>query len=38
MCIEGKKSAPRDAGHYECRKCGATHEKWSKLCKPKRIK
>jgi len=38
MCMKGKRSAPREAGNYECKRCGATHEKKSKLCKPKKIK
>jgi hypothetical protein len=38
MCMKGRQSAPREAGNYECKRCGATHAKKSKLCKPKKIK
>jgi hypothetical protein len=36
--MKGKKKAPREPGVYECGKCGATHAKKDKLCKPKKVK
>jgi hypothetical protein len=36
--MKGKKKAPREPGNFECRKCGATHGKKDKLCKPRKIK
>ncbi len=37
-CLKGKTKAPEKAGNYKCKKCGATHTKKGKLCKPKKIK
>ena len=39
MCLKGKKTAPREPGNYECKKCGATATKKDKgeLCKPEKI-
>ena len=38
MCMKGKRAAPEKPGNYRCSRCGATHTKKAKLCKPKKIK
>ncbi len=37
-CLKGKKKADPKAGNYLCTKCGGSHEKKKKCCKPEKVK